>query len=370
MSKERADVIVVGGGIAGGAAALRAVQYHLRVVWIRGDKRTAKQSRSQWVANIDNMIGLHDGVVRGQLRKQLSGEAREAFDDLHHVHIGGRDIIANTLERIESDYARFATIVDAAADGARRADDELVVSAGDVEYRASHVVLATGVMDRQPFIKKAKGDRIIDEPKWIYPFANRETVLYCIRCEGHLTAASKTAVIGSGEAAAQLGMMLHERYGSACSVLTNGEAPAWSDASAAVLAAYGIETHRERIVDVSGSRGELHAISLDGGGEVAVGFALVSLGLYRVYNDLARELGAELTDPDEPIEVRHVLIDRRGETSVANLFAVGDMARRADEPVMKQVYTAQEYAVRAVDSIDSRTRRKRRAAAVAAAASS
>ena len=36
------------------------------------------------------------------------------------------------------------------------------------------------------------------------------------------------------------------------------------------------------------------------------------------------------------------------------------MAKRADEVVMKQIYTAQEYAVRAVDSIDYRIRAKKR----------
>ncbi len=31
--------------------------------------------------------------------------------------------------------------------------------------------------------------------------------------------------------------------------------------------------------------------------------------------------------------------------------------RRRDEPMMKQIYTSQEYAVRAVDTVDSRRRR-------------
>ena len=38
------------------------------------------------------------------------------------------------------------------------------------------------------------------------------------------------------------------------------------------------------------------------------------------------------------------------------------MTRRDDEGVMKQIYTCQEYAVRAVDSIDSRIRRTKRSA--------
>lgn len=65
-------------------------------------------------------------------------------------------------------------------------------------------------------------------------------------------------------------------------------------------------------------------------------------------------LATRAMDEDQPEKKRHVWVDHKGETSVRNLFAVGDMTKREDEPVMKQVYTAQEYAVRAVDGIDSR----------------
>jgi len=92
-----------------------------------------------------------------------------------------------------------------------------------------------------------------------------------------------------------------------------------------------------------------------------VKFALVSLGLHRVYNDLAIELGARLMDENNPEEKRHVWINNKGETSIRGFFTVGDMAKREDEPMMKQVYTAQEYAVRAVDTIDSRRRKVLRA---------
>jgi glycine/D-amino acid oxidase-like deaminating enzyme len=100
--------------------------------------------------------------VRRQFCRQLEGPAREAFDALHHVHISGRDIIANTLDRVVSDYADFTVIIDAAVGSARREDAELIVTAGGAEYRAPHVVLATGVIDRQPLIKKAKGDEITE----------------------------------------------------------------------------------------------------------------------------------------------------------------------------------------------------------------
>ncbi len=369
------DLIIVGGGIAGSAAALRAVQYNLRIAWFRGDNKTAKRSRAQWVANIDNMIGIHDGVLKSKLRKKLKGEAHaEALGiiDGHHDHISARDLLDNTLARIEDSYAEQVDRIDEPADEASAASQGagFTVKSASRTVTAPFMVLATGVMDRQPSIKRQKGEAVIDEPKWIFPFANRETVLYCIRCEGHLTKDRPTAVIGSGEAAAQLAMMLYERYGSGCAVLTNGESPSWSADASAGLSAYGIGVRTERLTNIEGRKGQLNSIELEGGEVIEVKYALVSMGLYQVYNQLAVQLGAQLTDEGQPQDQRHVLIDRQGATSLPGLYAIGDMTRRADEGVMKQVYTSQEYAVRAVDAIDRQVRQAKRSAAIEAARSS
>jgi len=90
---------------------------------------------------------------------------------------------------------------------------------------------------------------------------------------------------------------------------------------------------------------------------------MVAMGLHRDYNELARQLGAELDAADGPEDVCHVLVDdATSETSVRGFFAVGDMSRhRGGTPSLKQIYTAQEYAVRAVQTIDRRERVARRA---------
>ena len=106
----------------------------------------------------------------------------------------------------------------------------------------------------------------------------------------------------------------------------------------------------------------MHGLTLEDGAAIDVERTFVVMGLHRVFNDLARELGADLEDSAEPADQRHVLVDTNSETSVPGLFAVGDMTRRHERSVMKQVYTAQEYAVRAVDLIDRRGRSRRRRA--------
>ena len=158
--------------------------------------------------------------------------------------------------------------------------------------------------------------------------------------------------------------MIRERYGSQVAILPAGEEPSWGDRRAGLLAANGVTVHTGRLVAVEGERrgATLRAIGLEGGECVKLDFAFIAMGLYRVYNDLAVALEAELEPSDEPEERRHVLVDRNGETSVRGLFAVGDMAQRRDERIMKQIYTAQEYAVRAVDTIDRRRRSRQREA--------
>jgi thioredoxin reductase (NADPH) len=224
-------------------------------------------------------------------------------------------------------------------------------------------------MDRQPRVKAAlSSGRVVDEIHWIYPYANHETLLYCIRCEGHLTRDTRTAVLGHAEVAAQVALMLRERYDTRVFLLTNGEELAVEPDTRRLLALEDVSVHGARITALRGAgqpKGSvLHGFELEDGLFLAADFGFVALGLHRVYNDLARELGAELEASDEDAERRHVLVeDATAETSVRGLFAVGDVAKRRDGgPLMKQIYTAQEYAVRAVDTIDRRRRAARRRA--------
>jgi thioredoxin reductase (NADPH) len=370
------QVIVVGGGIGGSAAALRAAQYHLRTAWIRGSRATAKASRGQYVYNVDNMIGLHDGMVRQKVLELLAGDEHKAARDLveqTHFHLGTPEIIGNTVQRIRDEYASLVELVeDEAVEASQAGGLFAVTTRGGLTLAGEALVLATGAMDRQPSIRKTlKSGKVIDDIHWLYPYANHETLLYCIRCEGHLTAGTQTAVLGADEGAAQIALMLHERYETRVSLLTNGESFQAKDATRRLVALSGIGVHEGRIVDILDGGGKprgsaLRGFCLEDGTEVPARFGLIAMGLYRVYNELARQLGAEL-EIGIADELQHVMVeDRSSETSVRGLFAVGDMSRsRGSAPSMKQIYTAQEYAVRAMDTIDRRRRKARRDALLA-----
>lgn len=372
------DVIVVGGGIGGSAAALRAAQHGLQVAWVRGDEGTAKASRARYVYNVDNMIGVHDAIVRKKAIALLAGPEHAAARDAlkaTHFHIGTQDIVDDVVERLREGFAEGVVLVEERAVAATRAGEafEVRTDRGQV-LQGRAVILATGVMDRQPSVKlTTKAGQVVDDVRWIYPWANNETLLYCILCEGHLVRGARVAVFGASEGAAQVALLLHERYGVEVALLGNGAALEAAADTRRLLEAYRIRFHGARVVAVEDG-GEkpkgasLRGFRLEDGTAVEVRFGMVAMGLHRVYNDLARQLGAALDPRDTgPEEERHVLVDEAGsETTVRGLFAVGDMSRRPGEaPSLKQIYTAQEYAVRAVQAIDRRRRAARRASMLA-----
>ncbi|MBC8346219.1 MAG: NAD(P)/FAD-dependent oxidoreductase [Candidatus Marinimicrobia bacterium] len=355
------DLTIIGGGIGGAASALRAGQNGLETLWILGSKKTRKRSRSQWVMNLDNIVGFHEDVIKSQVIKTLKKNKQDeaiALIENEHYHINNRLLIQNTIQRIEKDIPQV-TIGEGEADSLQKSGDIFTIGFNEESVESTAVVLSTGVMDEQPHIQKQnrKGEWE-DTPKWIYPFANREQVLYCIRCEGHLTKKDSVAIIGHSNTSAELAMMLHERYNNKVYILTNGETPVISEDRQKILNNYTIEIIEEPIVGLlSEGVKQLHGFEFENYASVSVRYALVSLGLHRVYNELACQADARLMDENQPEEKRHVWINHKGETSVKGLFAVGDMAKREDEPMMKQVYTAQEYAVRAVDTVDTRRRK-------------
>lgn len=358
------NVIIIGGGIGGAASALRAGQNGMKTLWILGSKITRKRSRSEWVMNLDNIVGFHENVIKNQVinspKKNNHDEAISLLEE-EHYHINNRMLIKNTISRIEKELPHVM-ISEGEATSLQKTESGFEVSFNDESVFANSVVLSTGVMDEQPHIwKQNKLGEWKETPEWIYPFANREQVLYCIRCEGHLTKNDSVAIIGFSNTAAELAMMLYERYQNKVYVLTNGATTAISNERLEILKKYHVETISEPINDLmSESVKQLHGFVFETHNAVEVRYALVSLGLHKVYNELANLVEARLMDQDRPEEKRHVWIDHKGETSVKGLFAVGDMAKREDEPMMKQVYTAQEYAVRAVDTIDTRGRKAMR----------
>lgn len=316
MSREVYDLVVIGSGGAGQMAMLRGVLNHLHTFVFLGDVETTRRSRATWVAEVDNIPGMFDR------KRPISSTTQETLEFLNE-----NEILKNYLTVAKEAAVRIA-----------KEENLFTVSSSSTTVQARYVVLCTGTMDVQPKI----GGSI--EP--IFPFANRGDVLYCIRCDGHRVAGKNCAVIGSGNGAGWIAVMLKERYDlPQIYVLTNGEEFKGSEEVKGLLQQYDIPIFSEEITEVLGDAREgLKGFKLQDQ-TIEVPYAFVALGSI-VYNDLAKQVGVKLSARD------HVLANEKGETSVEGFYAAGDLV----EGKKKQVYTSWDMAVDAVDDIDLKIR--------------
>lgn len=325
-SNEPFDMAVIGAGGAGTMAFLRGVLNFDRCALFTGDADTRRKGRSTWVSHVDNIPGMHDlghpiGNTTRTTLKWIDGQ--EGLRD-HGT------VIKGVVERIEQTDGGFAC--------------HYSLKGESHTLKARFIVLATGCMDVQPEIAGS----ILP----ILPYANRGDILYCVRCDGHMSRGEELSVIGARDSAFYLATMMADRYShEAVSILTNGLDEHFSDEGLTLARAYGMKVQRSPIAEVLGDpRGEgLEGFILADGTRVATTCCIVSLGII-AYSKLLTDLGGEV-DGDG-----RAMLGKSYESSVPGLFVVGDLVSGRK----MQVYTAWDEAVDAADEINGRIRGERR----------
>ena len=160
----------------------------------------------------------------------------------------------------------------------------------------------------------------------------------------------RLTVIGEGDGAAWVGIMLKERYECPqVDLLMHGKKASFSEDVQKLINKYHFNIYESEIVEVVGDRKVLQGYKLSNGETIETDFTFISLGMI-VYNESAVGLGAEVDRRG------FVLTDEKGETSVPNLFVAGDLRANA----MKQIYTAWNHAVESADKINGKIRSSRR----------
>jgi len=186
----------------------------------------------------------------------------------------------------------------------------------------------------------------------ILPFANAQTVDYCLRCDGHHVLGKHTSVIGHTSGAAWVAVMLKERYQTpSMSILLNGEKADFDNDVKELIELYKIEVFDSEIIDVLGDKksGKLEGYKFKSGRQLQSEFTFVSLGTI-VYNELAKSIGAEVDGRG------YVPTDSKGMTNIENFYVAGDI--RAG--FKKQIYTAWDMAVDSLDDINRKIRAEKR----------
>ncbi len=323
---EHFDIAVIGAGGAGTMAYLRAVLNGDRVALFMGDADSKRKGRAAWVAEVDNIPGLHD------LSRPITSTTKTTLDwvrkqeELAEWHHEIRAVVTGVKNCSDADGTRFELAFESKAESGA--------------ITASYVINATGIMDVQPHI----GGSI----KPILPFANRYDVLYCIRCDGHKAIGKKLSVIGNTGTAVSMAAVMIERYGlQNVTVLSHGLEPKYSEESIELAAAYGIEFQHSPIVATVGDAKTtgLEGYRLEDGTVVDTNCTFIALGIIP-YNQFLKDVDAELSADGRAI------VSDKYETNVPGFFVVGDLVsgRKA------QVYTAWDEAVDAADAINGRIR--------------
>ncbi len=314
------DLAIIGGGGAGQMAILRAALNQLNSVVFLGDAKAKKRSRHIWVHNVENIPGMFD------LKNPISHTEKEVLN-----FIASRNELSDKVKTVKQSVTKIQKI-----------EAGFSLEAAGTTYQARYVVLCTGTMDVQPHIQGSI------EP--VFPYANRGDILYCIRCDGHKTIGKTCAVIGHSTSAGWVALTLKERYQNPkIYVLSNGRPFEGSMEVRELLDLYNIEVFEDPILGINGDpKSHMEGFQL-AEQSIAAERAFVVLGSI-VHNDLARQLGVELDERE------HILTNAKCESNVPGFYAVGDLVSGKK----KQVYTAWDMAVDAVDDIDGKLRTQRR----------
>lgn len=266
-----ADVVIVGGGPAGLAAAIYLARFRRRVTVF-----DAQDARAGLIAKSHNCPGFPDGISGPALMKRLRKQARRY----------GANIIKGCVEQVER-----------AGDGF-----QLVTTLGPV--RCSRIILATGVVDIAP-----------DIPMLVDGISSG-CVRLCPVCDGYEVIGQKVAVVGPEAKAVQEALFLRD-YTPNISILCNYPG-AVSDAGRSQAAAAGIEIWDgvdDLIADQSG-----FTVIFATGERRHLDVIYPAMGC-NVRSELALALGAQRDDEG------YVVVDQHQRTTVNGVYAIGDVVK-------------------------------------------
>jgi len=269
------DVAVVGGGPAGLTAALYTTRLGLDTVVVdRGGGRAAMMTDTH------NVIGVREDVT-------------------------GNEFLATAREQVEEygGEVRRGFVEDVAPIDADDPGAGFRLDTADGDLLARRVVLATGFSDARP-----------DPP---LPRTGKG-LHWCLHCDAYMFVDEPVFVMGTGEAAAHVAMIMLN-FTDEVDLLTRGEEPGWSEGTAEQLAAHPVDVIDTEITGMNKTEdGWLASYEFADGAirEYRGGFPMLG----SEYNAaLVESLGLERNDDGT------VAVDDDGETSVPGVYAVGDL---------------------------------------------
>ncbi|GEM_PF-283777 len=269
LPRENAEVIIVGGGLAGLSAAVYLGRAERDALLIDSGR-----SMARWEPDVDNYLGFPDGIA-------------------------GEELLRLAREQVSRYGVR--TVKDEIV-GARRRKGQFILRSRNGEYACRRILLATGIFHLPPQIEGVEA-------------CLGHSMFFCRDCDGFRVRGKRIAIYGwTGEAVEYALSMLF--YSPLVAIVTDGRRPRWNRRHAAWLKEYEIPVHRQRVVAVGREGCQVRSLKLAHGLELEVDAIFTTRGdVYR--NQLARGLGARVDEDGQ------VVVDQCMRTSVKGVYAAG-----------------------------------------------
>ncbi len=269
MRSEKAEVLIVGGGLAGLSAAI----YLGRA---KRDTLIIDQGRSmaRWEPDVQNYLGFPDGIAGADLVCRARAQARRYGTRFLHDHI----------------------------DWARVRNGHFSLRGQKRFYTGKRLLLCTGAFHVPPDLPDIEA-------------CLGQSLFFCKDCDGYRVQGKSVGIYGWTNEAIEyaLGMLL---YSPCVMVVTDGRKPAWDKRHQRWAREYDIPVYPSPIVALGRQQHRVRHFLFQNGTEVYVDAVFVTRGdIY--FNEIARGLGAKV-DPQGQI-----LVDSDMRTSVKGLYAAG-----------------------------------------------
>ena len=272
------DCVIIGGGPAGLTAATYLARFLRSALVIdAGDGRASR------IPTTHNLLGFPDGISGDNLLVRMHRHATQY----------GAELITGVVDRID------------------RVGTGFVVDTNAKTFSARTILLAQGVTNHRPRMAQETHDRGVAQG----------LIRYCPICDGYEVRGKRVAVLGCSDHGAAEALFVR-RYSDTVTLLAQ-DSSQLSVSETAKLARGGIAVKRAPVRDLS-IDGEILLANLTDGKLLHFDTLYVALGT-SPRSELARTAGAELSPKG------CVVVDEHQQTTVAGLFAAGDMVEGLDQ---------------------------------------
>jgi thioredoxin reductase (NADPH) len=272
--------------------------------------------RSNWGQRNHNYLGFPDGISIVDLCARGRAQA-ERFGVYFH------DVAVDTVVRDEKGFT---------------------ITAGGTTHHGRGLILATGVTD-----------------KWVQFPGHEEyigrTMHWCITCDGYEMQHQRVLVVGNDADTGELALQMLRFNPTSVTVLTNSQEIGLPPDQIEELRCASIDVVVDRIVNArSRAPGCFESVLLAGGEEIPLDHLFSAQGA-EPNVQLACSLGVDLQ------ENGHIKVDAEATTSVAGVYAAGDVTSLFSHQVLTAAHEGATAAASLVYALYSRTRKRPRVGA-------